>query len=189
VIRVLIVDDHPFVRLGVATLLAQADGIAVVGECSDGSEVLDVAITVEPDVVLMDIHMPGTSGLDATRALLKTRPTVRVLMFTASMVAGHIEEAASAGLKGEVASVALTGGEGSNRWLQVAVVGLRPRDLRTVFEACGLEANRILRTRYGPIAMDRVLARGRSRPLTDGELKALHDTAGARTTGSRSPAR
>jgi DNA-binding NarL/FixJ family response regulator len=100
VIRVLIVDDHPFVRLGVATLLAQADGIAVVGECSDGSEVLDVAITVEPDVVLMDIHMPGTSGLDATRALLKTRPTVRVLMFTASMVAGHIEEAASAGAVG-----------------------------------------------------------------------------------------
>jgi 23S rRNA pseudouridine2605 synthase len=99
------------------------------------------------------------------------------------------EEAASAGLKGEVASVALTGGEGSNRWLQVAVVGLRPRDLREVFEACGLEANRILRTRYGPIAMDRVLARGRSRPLTDGELKALHDTAAARTTGSRSPVR
>jgi len=100
VIRVLIVDDHPFIRLGVATLLAQADGIAVVGECSDGSEVLDVAITVDPDVVLMDIHMPGTSGLDATRALLKTRPTVRVLMFTASMVAGHIEEAASAGAVG-----------------------------------------------------------------------------------------
>ena len=99
-IRVLIVDDHPFVRLGVATLLAQADGIAVVGECSDGSEVLDAAITVDPDVVLMDIHMPGTSGLDATRALLKTRPTVRVLMFTASMVAGHIEEAASAGAVG-----------------------------------------------------------------------------------------
>ena len=92
-------------------------------------------------------------------------------------------------MKGEVASVASTGGEGSNRWLQVAVIGLRPRDLRAVFEACGLEANRILRTRYGPIAMDRVLARGRNRPLTEGELKALHDTAGARTTGSRSPAR
>ena len=99
------------------------------------------------------------------------------------------EEAESAGLKGEVVSVASTGGEGSNRWLQVAVIGLRPRDLRAVFEACGLEANRILRTRYGPIAMDRVLARGRNRPLTEGELKALHDTAGARTTGSRSPAR
>jgi DNA-binding NarL/FixJ family response regulator len=100
VIRVLIVDDHPLVRLGVATLLAQADGITVVGECSDGGEVVDVAIMVDPDVVLMDIHMPGTSGLDATRALLKTRPTARVLMFTASTVAGHIEDAASAGAVG-----------------------------------------------------------------------------------------
>ena len=99
-IRVLIVDDHPFVRLGVSTLLAQAEGIAVVGECTDGREVLDTAILVEPDVVLMDIQMPGTSGLDATRALLRTRPAARVLMFTASTVAGHIEEAASAGAVG-----------------------------------------------------------------------------------------
>ncbi len=58
-IRVLIVDDHPFLRLGVAMLLAQAEGIAVVGECTDGSEVLGAATAVRPDVVLMDINMPG----------------------------------------------------------------------------------------------------------------------------------
>ena len=99
-IRVLIVDDHPFVRLGVALLLAQAEGIAVVGECADGSEVLGAATAVRPDVVLMDINMPQCSGLDATRALLSTRPTTRILMFTASTTSGNIEEAASAGAAG-----------------------------------------------------------------------------------------
>jgi len=97
--------------------------------------------------------------------------------------------AESAGTKGAVESVTPGGGEGSNRWLQVVVVGLRPHDLRLALEACGLEANRILRTRYGPIAMDRVLARGRSRPLTDGELKSLREIALVPATGNRSPDR
>jgi 23S rRNA pseudouridine2605 synthase len=97
------------------------------------------------------------------------------------------------------------GGEGSNRWIQVTATGLRPRDLRQLFDSCGLEANRILRTRFGPVSMDRALARGRSRRLTDEELAALQDIAGPkpatapaskparrpgrRSTGSRKPAR
>jgi 23S rRNA pseudouridine2605 synthase len=97
--------------------------------------------------------------------------------------------AESAGVKGRIETVTPSGGEGSNRWVQVEVAGLRPRDLRELFEACGLEANRILRTRYGPISMDRVLARGRSRPLTEGELKSLRDLAEAGPPGTRSPAR
>jgi 23S rRNA pseudouridine2605 synthase len=92
-------------------------------------------------------------------------------------------------LKGEILAVTPSGGEGSNRWLQVEVTELRPRDLRLLFEGCGLEANRILRTRLGPLAMDRSLARGRSRALTDGELRALSDAALPRTSGSRSPGR
>jgi 23S rRNA pseudouridine2605 synthase len=93
-------------------------------------------------------------------------------------------EADAARMKGEIQSVAVSGGEGSNRWLQVSVQGLRPRDLRQVLEACGLEANRILRTRYGPVAMDRALARGRNRALTEGELTALREVASA--PGNRS---
>ncbi len=99
------------------------------------------------------------------------------------------EHASVVPAKGEITAVTPAGGEGSNRWLQVQVTGLRPRDLRLLFEACGLEANRILRTRFGPIAMDRVLARGRSRSLTDGELKELQEVAGIRVTGSRAPRR
>jgi len=86
----------------------------------------------------------------------------------------------SSSVKGEITAVTPAGGEGTNRWLQVHVTGLRPRDLRELFEHCGLEVNRILRTRLGPIAMDRALARGRSRPLTVDELKALRDAAGSR---------
>ncbi len=96
---------------------------------------------------------------------------------------------ASSAAKGSVESVVSAGGEGSNRWLQVVSVGLRPHDLRTALESLGLEANRILRTRYGPIAMDRALARGRSRALTEGEMNALREIAQVTAGGSRKPAR
>lgn len=99
-----------------------------------------------------------------------------------AVLAGAIEKS---GLEGRVTAVIPAGGEGTNRWLQIHATGLRPRDLRQLFENCGLEANRILRTRYGPIAMDRVLARGRSRALTEAELKALREASGPRSTGSR----
>jgi 23S rRNA pseudouridine2605 synthase len=97
-----------------------------------------------------------------------------------SSIERHLQvQAVAAGLRGEIQSVAVSGGEGSNRWLQLAVRGLRPRDLRELFAACGLEANRILRTRYGPVAMDRALARGRNRALTEDELTALREIASA----------
>ncbi|MGH8198160.1 MAG: S4 domain-containing protein [Steroidobacteraceae bacterium] len=104
----------------------------------------------------------------------------------AAMLAAAIERSAMAG---RITEVVPAGGEGTNRWLQVHATGLRPRDLKQLFESCGLEANRILRTRYGPIAMDRSLARGRSRALTDGEMKALREAAGPRAIGSRTTAR
>ncbi len=97
--------------------------------------------------------------------------------------------AETAALKGSITGVMAAGGEGSNRWIQVQCAGLRPRDLRQLLERCGLEANRILRTRYGPIAMDRALARGRSRPLSASELDALREAAGLAPTGSRKTGR
>jgi 23S rRNA pseudouridine2605 synthase len=99
------------------------------------------------------------------------------------------EAAESSRLRGRLTEAALAGGEGSNRWVTVGVEGLRPRDLREVFAACGIEANRILRTRYGPVAMDRALARGRSRALTEAEMRALWALAEPAPAGSRSPRR
>ncbi len=98
-------------------------------------------------------------------------------------------------VKGRVTEVALAGGEGSNRWLQLRCVGLRPREIKQLFDHCGLEANRILRTRFGPIAMDRSMARGRSRLMTDEELNALWEFASsqpapvAESAGSRKSSR
>lgn len=107
-IRVLIVDDHDFVRAGLIDLLGDAEGIVVVGECADGAEVPDVAPWVQPDVVLMDVQMPRVSGPDATRTLLTRQPTVRVLMVSASIGSRVLAEAAAAGASGYL----IKGGDG-----------------------------------------------------------------------------
>jgi DNA-binding NarL/FixJ family response regulator len=100
VIRVLIVDDHEFVRAGLSDLLGDAEGIVVVGECADGAEVPDIAPRVQPDVVLMDVQMPRVNGPDATRTLLAHHPAVRVLMVSASTSSRVLADAAAAGASG-----------------------------------------------------------------------------------------
>jgi 23S rRNA pseudouridine2605 synthase len=94
--------------------------------------------------------------------------------------------------KGRIDELEFAGGDAANRWARVVTTGLRPRDLKRIFERCGIEANRILRTRFGPIGMERSLARGVSRKLTTGELAALADAAGVslpRPTGPGKPRR
>ena len=96
----------------------------------------------------------------------------------------------SAGYRGRVEAVEPAGGEVSNRWIRLETTGLRAAELRDALAAAGLEANRILRTRYGPVAMDRALARGRSRLLTAEELSALRELAALqKPAGTRSPRR
>lgn len=109
--------------------------------------------------------------------------------FDASRVPELVEAASSdPECAGTLQEVEPTGGEAANRWARVVTLGMRPRDLKRVFERCGLEANRVLRTRFGPVVMDRALSRGRSRRLTDGELAALQESVGlpaARRQGKR----
>ena len=82
-IRVLIVDDQPVVRAGVARILGPPDGFEVVGECSDGDEVVDATVVLRPDVVLMDIRMARIDGVTATRSLrADPRPVPPVLILT-----------------------------------------------------------------------------------------------------------
>jgi len=79
-LRVLIADDHPIFRDGIQTLLATVDDIVAVGEARTGEEAVELAATVAPDVILMDIRMPGCSGIDATRRIVAADQSVSVLM-------------------------------------------------------------------------------------------------------------
>ncbi len=91
-----------------------------------------------------------------------------------SRIAGILAGAAAGPeTEGRLKFIEPAGGEGSNRWFHVSCIGLRPRDLKKILERSGLEVNRVIRIRVGPIAMDRALARGRSRAMTDAELNAL----------------
>lgn len=77
------VDDHDLVRSGIARMLSDVDGMSVVGEASTGEEALKQVRELKPDVVLMDVKMPGMGGLEATRKLLRSNADVRVIAVTA----------------------------------------------------------------------------------------------------------
>jgi DNA-binding NarL/FixJ family response regulator len=81
-VRVLIADDSNEFRAGLRGLLDAQPGIEVVGEATNGREVLALADRLAPDVVLMDLQMPGMNGIDATRTLVAARPHIGVLMLT-----------------------------------------------------------------------------------------------------------
>lgn len=82
-IKVLVVDDHDLVRAGITRMLADIDGLQVVGQAESGEEALIRARELKPDVVLMDVKMPGIGGLEATRKLIRSHPDIKVLAVTA----------------------------------------------------------------------------------------------------------
>lgn len=81
-IRVLIADDHAVVRSGLAQLLATADDLELVGSARDGDEAIEETARLRPDVVVMDLSMPGTDGIEATRRIVQDNPGVQVLVLT-----------------------------------------------------------------------------------------------------------
>jgi DNA-binding NarL/FixJ family response regulator len=101
-LRVLIADDHPIFRDGIQTLLATADDIVAVGEARSGEEAVELAATLAPDVILMDIRMPGCSGIDATRRIVAANQTVRVLVVSMFEDDASIFTAMRAGARGYI---------------------------------------------------------------------------------------
>ena len=81
-IRILIVDDHPLFRDGLRALLESVPDLQVMGEATTGNEVIALATSLQPDVILMDIKMPGMNGIEATRRILHTSPHIRILILT-----------------------------------------------------------------------------------------------------------
>jgi DNA-binding NarL/FixJ family response regulator len=99
-IRVLLADDHTLFRKGLASLLEKEPGFEVVAEAEDGVEAIRKAQAVKPDLVLMDIHMPGVNGLEATRRITTTLPATRVVILTVSEEDKHLFEAIKCGAHG-----------------------------------------------------------------------------------------
>lgn len=101
-IRILLADDHPFFRDGVRLLLDSTEDTTVVGEASDGEEAVALAAAIEPDVILMDINMPGLNGIEATRRIVGTRPQTGILMVTMYDDDESVFAAVRAGARGYV---------------------------------------------------------------------------------------
>jgi DNA-binding NarL/FixJ family response regulator len=101
-ITVLIVDDHEVVREGLRLSLGRAPHIRVIGEASDGAEAISLVERRKPDVVVMDVRMPGMDGLEATQEILKKVPDTAVLIFTAFSERSLLARGLDSGAKGYV---------------------------------------------------------------------------------------
>jgi DNA-binding NarL/FixJ family response regulator len=99
-LRVLVVDDHPLFRFGVCTLLAAEPGIEVVGEAASGANAVSAATALRPDVVVMDLHLPDLSGIQATRHIVADCPDAGVLMLTMADESESVFAAMRAGARG-----------------------------------------------------------------------------------------
>jgi DNA-binding NarL/FixJ family response regulator len=92
-VRVLLADDHTLVRAGLRKLLESIPGMEVVGEAGDGLQLIEMVERLQPQVVLMDIAMPGLNGLEATGRLVKTWPSIRVLILSMHQNAEYVRQA------------------------------------------------------------------------------------------------
>ena len=101
-VRVLVVEDHPLFRRGVVALLEGADGLTVAGTAASGEDAVGAAAELRPDVVLMDLQLPGISGIEATRAIVAADPGVRVLVLSLFEDEDSVFLALRAGARGYV---------------------------------------------------------------------------------------
>jgi DNA-binding NarL/FixJ family response regulator len=101
-LRVLIADDHPLFRKGMRALVESLPGMEVAGEAANGDDVIALAATLEPDIILMDLQMPGGSGLIATRTILNASPHIRILIVTLFDDIESVFTALRAGARGYV---------------------------------------------------------------------------------------
>ncbi|HEY3468705.1 MAG TPA: response regulator transcription factor [Amycolatopsis sp.] len=99
-LRVLVVDDHPLFRFGVCTLLDAEPGIEIVGEAASGATAVEAAGALRPDVVVMDLHLPDLSGIQATRHIVTASPDTGVLMLTMADESESVFAAMRAGARG-----------------------------------------------------------------------------------------
>jgi DNA-binding NarL/FixJ family response regulator len=118
-LRVLVADDHPLMRAGIRSTLALTDRAELVGEVESGDAAVDAAAQLHPDVVVMDLHMPGLNGIDATRAIVAARPETGVLVLTMFEDDDSVFAAVRAGARGYL----LKGADGDEILRAIEAVG------------------------------------------------------------------
>lgn len=101
-LRILIADDHPLFRKGMKGVIESMPEMELVGEAATGEEVIEMAGSLAPDVILMDLQMPGGTGIEATRSILRTSPHIRVLMVTLHEDSESVFTAIRAGARGYI---------------------------------------------------------------------------------------
>src|SRR6202521_5388607 len=98
--RVLIVDDHAFIRRGVQTILRSFPEWQLCGEAGNGNDAIRMAEELKPEVIIMDVAMPGLNGIEATRAISKTQPGVKIVLLTLHESPDLVRSAFRAGARG-----------------------------------------------------------------------------------------
>lgn len=101
-VRVLIVEDHDMARLGLSVILSKSSDIEIAGMCADGQEGVDEALSLEPDVVIMDIGLPTIDGIEATRKIKTKNPQIKILMYTSREEEDDIFDSFKAGADGYI---------------------------------------------------------------------------------------
>lgn len=99
-LRILLVDDHPLVRNGLRALLSSVPDLAVVGEAANGQEAIAQALELQPDIILMDLHMPELNGVEATRQIVQASPRTGILVLTMLEDDASVFAAMRAGARG-----------------------------------------------------------------------------------------
>ena len=107
VVRILLADDHPVVRIGVRNMLQASDGFTVIGEAGDGDEAITQTLELLPDILLLDLAMPRLPGLEAMRAIMSGSPAVKIVLLTSLVTPQEIIEALQIGARGIVLKDAL----------------------------------------------------------------------------------
>lgn len=99
-LRILLVDDHPLVRSGLRALLSSMTNMLVIGEATNGEEAIAQATELQPDIILMDLHMPALNGVEATRRILQAHPHIGILVLTMLEDDASVFAAMRAGARG-----------------------------------------------------------------------------------------
>lgn len=153
-IRLLLADDHPILRDGLASILETQPDFKVIAQAGDGGEAVRLAETRQPDVILMDLEMPGMDGVEATRRIRAANPTARILVFTAFDTDERILGAVQAGAQGYL----LKGAPRDDLFRAIRVVHAGGSLLHPAV------ATKLLRHMSGPPTVE---------PLTERELEVL----------------